>query len=135
MEIRAGQYVCRIGGRQVNATIEQFAMTAKTARQRRRAGFTLVEMMIVISLSSIVLATIGIVFQGLRSAQRAIGDHQTAIDSIARLAQQFRADVHSAEAAEIAAADLEAAASPADAGERSEPAQPMLKLSQSQGRE
>ena len=119
----------------MKATVNQIAMPAKTARQRRHSGFTLVEMMIVISLSSIVLATIGIVFQGLRGAQRAIGDHQTAIDNIARLAQQFRADVHSATSAEIAAVDLEAAAWPPDAGEKSDAAQEILKLPQPEGKE
>jgi prepilin-type N-terminal cleavage/methylation domain-containing protein len=71
----------------------------KTARGQ--TGFTLVEVMLVISLSSIVLCTVGVVFHGLRSAQRALGEHQTAIDNIVRLAEQFRADVHSAASAQI----------------------------------
>jgi hypothetical protein len=76
-------------------------------------------MLIVISLSSIVLCTVGVIFHGLRSAQRAIGERQTSIDNIVRLAEQFRADVHSATSAEITAA--------VDAGDNELP-HDMLKL-------
>src|SRR5262249_12266121 len=54
-----------------------------------------------------------------RSAQRAIGERQTSIDNIVRLAEQFRADVHSATSAEITAA--------VDAGDNELP-HDMLKL-------
>jgi prepilin-type N-terminal cleavage/methylation domain-containing protein len=92
----------------------------QTARGQT-AGFTLVEMLLVISLSSIVLCTVGVIFHGLRSAQRALGEHQTAIDNIARLAEQFRADVHAAASAEITPA--------AESGDSESP-HDMLKLSQ-----
>jgi prepilin-type N-terminal cleavage/methylation domain-containing protein len=91
----------------------------KTARGQ--AGFTLVEVMLVISLSSIVLCTVGVVFHGLRSAQRALGEHQTAIDNIARLAEQFRTDVHSAASVETTPA--------AESGDNESP-NDMLKLAQ-----
>jgi len=78
----------------------QIAVTLNSATLRS-AGFTLVEVLLVVSLSSIVLCTVGVIFHSLHSAQRSLGEHQTAIDNIARLADQFRADVHSASSAAI----------------------------------
>src|SRR5262249_26975667 len=112
-EIRC-HYNRRTGGCTVTRIVR------KTARGRT-AGFTLVEMLLVISLSSIVLCTIGVIFHGLRSAQRALGEHQTAIDNIARLAEQFRADVHAAASAEI---------TPVAESSDNESPHDMLKLSQ-----
>jgi len=88
----------------------------------RKAGFTLVEMLLVISLSSIVLCTVGVIFFGLHSAQRALGEHQTSIDNIARLAEQFRDDVHSAASAQITPA--------AESAANNESPHDILKLSQ-----
>ena len=104
----------------MNQMFKQFA-TAAPATSGRKAAFTLVEMLIVVSLSSIVLCTVGVIFHGLRSAQRALGEHQTAIDNIARLAEQFRADVHSAASAETTPA--------AESGDNESP-NDMLKLAQ-----
>jgi prepilin-type N-terminal cleavage/methylation domain-containing protein len=94
---------------------------SRKAARGQTAGFTLVEVMLVISLSSIVLCTVGVIFHGLRSAQRALREHQTAIDNIARLAEQFRADVHAAASAKI---------TPAAKSGDSESPPDMLKLSQ-----
>jgi prepilin-type N-terminal cleavage/methylation domain-containing protein len=104
--------------------------TAREIARGRAAGFTLVEMLMVISLLSIVLCTVGVIFHGLRSAQRAIGDHQTAIDGITRLAEQFREDVHSAASAEILAGGADAAAATAEPVEEKGSPRDMLKLSQ-----
>jgi prepilin-type N-terminal cleavage/methylation domain-containing protein len=97
-------------------------MNHKFKQTGRAAGFTLVEMLLVISLSSILLCTVGVIFHGLHSAQRALGERQTAIDNIARLAEQFRDDVHAATSAQITPA--------AESANNSESSHDMLKLSQ-----
>lgn len=98
----------------------QIAVTVNSATLRS-AGFTLVEVLLVVSLSSIVLCTVGVIFHSLHSAQRSLGEHQTAIDNIARLADQFRADVHSASSAQI---------TPAAPSSDNQSPHDMLKLSQ-----
>ena len=49
-------------------------MNHKFKQTRRNAGFTLVEMLLVISLSSIVLCTVGVIFYGLHAEVQMRGD-------------------------------------------------------------
>ena len=66
-----------------------------------RRGFTLIELMVVIAIISVIFSLVGAVFQRLflseQSAMRAALDEQT----VSRLADQFRRDIHAATFAEI----------------------------------
>jgi prepilin-type N-terminal cleavage/methylation domain-containing protein len=67
-----------------------------------RRGYTLVEMMFAITLTSIVLATVGVMLHGVFRVQRTMADHTQFLDHLSRLAEQFRNDVHQAQSVEPA---------------------------------
>ncbi len=77
-----------------NHQVLQLAIT----RRPRCAGFTLIEMLVVITLAGVVLTTaaalLGTMFRGDHASRAAILRHRT----LARLDEQFRADVHAAKA-------------------------------------
>jgi prepilin-type N-terminal cleavage/methylation domain-containing protein len=60
----------------------------------RQQGYTLIELLMVVSLTSIALATVGVMLHGVFRAQRSMSDHTQFIEHFSRLAEQFRNDVH-----------------------------------------
>ncbi len=62
-----------------------------------RRAVTLIEMMAVIALSSIVMGLVGVTLHSAWQIERAMDNHRLVLDSIGRLAQQFRDDVHAAQ--------------------------------------
>ena len=68
----------------------------------QRRGYTLVEVLLAVTLSSIALATVGVMLHGVFRVQRSMSDHAQFIDHLSRLAEQFRNDVHQAKSVEPA---------------------------------
>jgi prepilin-type N-terminal cleavage/methylation domain-containing protein len=66
----------------------------------RQHGYTLVELLMVVSLTSIALATVGVMLHGVFRTQRSMIDHTQFIEHLSRLAEQFRTDVHRAPSVE-----------------------------------
>ena len=77
------------------------ADAARLTRSRRRRGFTLIELMVVIAIVTVILSLVGAVFQRLflseQTAMRAALIERT----VSRLADQFRRDIHAATGASI----------------------------------
>jgi type II secretory pathway pseudopilin PulG len=67
-----------------------------------RTAFSLVEMVVVIALSSFVLGAVGALISGAIRIERSATDHRTTLDALSQLAQQFRSDVHAAKSVEFA---------------------------------
>ena len=106
------EFVSKFPGRSLPATADAEFDQRRTAAARRinglaisrhrggrtmkpfRRGYTLVEMMLAITLTSIVLATVGVMLHGVFRVQRTMSDHTQFIDHLSRLAEQFRNDVH-----------------------------------------
>lgn len=83
-------------------------------RRKRRHGTTLIELVVVISISAVIGTAAAMLLATLLSADRGARRHLHQTGSLSRLAQQFRADAAAAEQA-----NLEPAAAP---GEASPPA-------------
>lgn len=66
-----------------------------------RRGFTLVELMIVITLFALALSAVAILLKGVLQANRTAENHRAITRSIQRLAIQFRDDIHSASAVNL----------------------------------
>ncbi|HTQ39138.1 MAG TPA: prepilin-type N-terminal cleavage/methylation domain-containing protein [Pirellulales bacterium] len=92
-----------------NSTRQQF-----NERQHRRA-FTLVEMLVVTTMVSVVLSIVGVLLHGAWSVEQSDSDHRVLLDSMNRLAQQFRDDVHAAASVQIITPDAASASSKAPA--------------------
>jgi len=77
---------------------------------RNRRGYSLIEMLVVIAVSSVVIALAVALLQSLFTADRATRDHVAGQQSLRRLADDFRDDAHAAVklAAVQAAADAKA---------------------------
>lgn len=71
-----------------------------------RRAFTIIELMLVITLASMVLGSVAVLMQGVWRANRGMGQHSDVVRSIQRLATQFRSDIHSASNVESAANQL-----------------------------
>jgi type II secretory pathway pseudopilin PulG len=67
-----------------------------------RTAFSLIEMVVVIALSSFVLGAVGALISGAIRIERSATDHRTTLDGLSQLAQQFRSDVHVAKSVEFA---------------------------------
>jgi type II secretory pathway component PulJ len=67
-----------------------------------RRAYTLIEALLVISLMTLVLATIATLFQSVMRANRGVQEHRGAMTSIQRLASQLREDIHAADSATTA---------------------------------
>ena len=85
----------------MNCPSKQIVTPVRSSAARRRGATTLIEMLVVISLASVVMATVGVMIDGVWKAQNALGNQRVGLDNIARLADQFRADVHIAEEVEV----------------------------------
>jgi type II secretory pathway component PulJ len=83
-------------------------MTAIRDKQRR--GHTLVEMIVVISVWSVLLGGVAVLMSSLWRIEHASRDHTAMLNSISRLADQFRADAHSARTATLSSDQAESAA-------------------------
>jgi hypothetical protein len=68
-----------------------------SVQDRRRTGSSLLEMLLVISLSVVVMAGVTILITGMWRTQRVMVDHRTTMNSISQFAQQFRDDAHVAQ--------------------------------------
>lgn len=77
-----------------------------------RRGYTLLEMLFVISLSSVLIGGVAVLLAELWRAQDSIDDQNTALNSVVRMAQQFRTDVHQATAVEFSATAAETRSPP-----------------------
>jgi type II secretory pathway component PulJ len=71
------------------------------SRDHRHRGTSLIELVIVISMSFVVLALVGVMLNGMWRTQRVMADHQATMNSIERFAQQFRQDAHTARDANL----------------------------------
>ena len=73
----------------------------RPAHSSSRGGFTLIEMMVVITILVFLLASVGIALGTLFRAQSELQDELIAANTTSRLAAQLHADAHLASAAEI----------------------------------
>ena len=64
--------------------------------QRLRRGWTLVEMLVVVSIMSLLLATVAVMIQTIMRQQRVFGQGVTQQRTLAMLARQIRHDIHAA---------------------------------------
>jgi len=71
-----------------------------------RRGYTLIELMLVITLASMVLGSVGVLMQSVWRANRGMQGHRDMVRSIQRLSTQFRDDVHIAASVEAAGEKL-----------------------------
>jgi prepilin-type N-terminal cleavage/methylation domain-containing protein len=105
------------------------SMQGQFEPQRRRRAFTLVEMLVAISMSSVVLGVVGVLLHGAWQMQQSSSDHRTLLDGMNRLAQQFRDDVHAATSVTVVTPDAASASSGAStassADEQAANAQPI----------
>jgi type II secretory pathway pseudopilin PulG len=67
-----------------------------TSRRRRNAAYTLVELLVVITLATVVFATVGVLLHSAWRVERSVQDQRESHDTLDRLASQFRADIHAA---------------------------------------
>ncbi|HEY2827731.1 MAG TPA: prepilin-type N-terminal cleavage/methylation domain-containing protein [Pirellulales bacterium] len=79
---------------------QQHALSKRRMPSNRRAT-SLIEMLIVITLMTVVMAIMGMLLNGAWRVQRAIEQHRLTLDTLQRLSTQFRTDVHSAASAAI----------------------------------
>jgi prepilin-type N-terminal cleavage/methylation domain-containing protein len=80
----------------------------------RRPGYSLVELLVVMTVATVVLGAAGVLLHTVLRTDQAVRDEQQAHAGISRLAEQFRADVHAAVAVEPPAAEAGAAAQPVE---------------------
>jgi prepilin-type N-terminal cleavage/methylation domain-containing protein len=66
-----------------------------------RRGFTLIELMAVITLVSLALSAVAVLLNGVFQANRSAENHRALTRSIQRLATQFREDIHSASSVDL----------------------------------
>ncbi len=67
----------------------------------RRRAVSLVEMVVVITLLSVVFSAMGVLLHGAWRIQHAMDEHHLTLNTLQRLSAQFRTDVHSASSAAI----------------------------------
>lgn len=66
-------------------------------RDSARRGFTLIETLAVITLTSTILGGIAVLLHGVWRTERSVSDHRTQMAVLFRLAELFRADVNAGE--------------------------------------
>jgi hypothetical protein len=71
-----------------------------------RRGYTLVELLMVITMTTFVLATVGVMLHGVFRLRQTMVDQSQFVDHLSRLAEQFRNDAHAAEAVKVLGPDL-----------------------------
>ena len=76
-------------------------MVTSSIRIHRQNGFTLIEMVVAISMISVMLTLAGMTFHLILRAEKSVSQSFVTERSISRLAIQFRDDVHRAEAGTI----------------------------------
>jgi hypothetical protein len=69
-----------------------------------RRAYTLVELLLVVSLATVVLSTLGVLLHGAWRVERTMTNHRQFVDTLDRLAQQFRTDIHQATSVRIGTA-------------------------------
>jgi prepilin-type N-terminal cleavage/methylation domain-containing protein len=82
------------------------------ARTTRRRAVTLIEMLIVISLLSVAFAAMAFLLNSVWRIQHSMNAHSLTLNTLLRLADQFRSDVHSAASASIRIGDQSASVNP-----------------------
>jgi type II secretory pathway component PulJ len=79
--------------------------TVKSPPGKSPPGFTLIEMITVISLSSFVLVSVAMAISSLHRLNRKLRDDLPAAANVTRLGLQFRSDVHASQQIEIVSKD------------------------------
>lgn len=85
----------------MNRLIRATALKQNRYGSLARRGVTLIEMMVVIAMLSVAFAAMGGLLHGVWRVQHAMDDHRLRLDTLERLAAQFRSDVHRAASAAI----------------------------------
>ena len=70
-------------------------------KRRSRAGFTLIEILTVLTITTFILASVGIVISSLHRLNRKLRDDFPADAQLARLGIQFRSDIHASQKIEL----------------------------------
>ena len=70
------------------------SLASSHKRTSQRRGFTLIEVVLVVSMASVILGAIGVVLHGVWRVDLTARRHGTTMSSLAAVAAQFRGDVH-----------------------------------------